>query len=90
VDVDERRSEHQLEHQQDAMPPRGMSNPGPVVHCLGSQKLIDSLSEGSSSTVRMPLRVPSAISSESYGIRLGMLDGWPADPIRLADSRREV
>jgi hypothetical protein len=86
VDVDGRR----LEHQPDAVPPRGMSNPSPVVSCLSLKELIDRYFEGSSSLVRVSLRVPSAISSESYGIRIDMMEDWATDPIRLADTRREV
>jgi hypothetical protein len=86
VDVDERR----LEHQQDPVLPRGMSNLGPVVSCLSLQELIDRHSEGSSSIARVSSRIPSAISSELYGIRIDMAEDWAADPIRLADISREV
>jgi hypothetical protein len=57
---------------------------------LSLQEPADRHSEGSSSTVRVSLRVPSAISSESYRIQIDMVEDWAADPICLVDIRREV
>jgi hypothetical protein len=87
VDVDGRR----LEHQQDAVPPRGTSNPSPFVSYLGSQELIERHSEGSSSIVCVSPRVPSAISSESYGIRVDMWrTGLPIQYVWQRDIRGEI
>jgi hypothetical protein len=87
VDVDGRR----FEHQQDAVPPRGTSHPSHFVSYLGSQELIECHSEGSSSKVRVSLRVPSAISSELYGIRVDMWrTGLPIQYVWQRDIRREV
>ena len=77
MDVDDRR----LEHHHDATPTRSKPIPSPDVSLsLSLQRLFDRHSAGSSSTICYVILGPSAISSESYVIRLGMVEDWAADP----------